>query len=317
MRAAALGVSRELQARTQGAPGRTCPSAYRYPPKVFDREPDIVSDTIYVAGGLYGNVEALECLQAMAKAEPDPVTIVFNGDFHWFDVDANDFDHVNREVLAHLALRGNVETEIAGEESGAGCGCAYPVDVSDAEVSRSNEILARLRDTARAFPDQRKRLAALPMNLVVRVGDARVGIVHGDASSLAGWGFAHDRLDDPSHAPWLGSSFRDAQVDIFASTHTCLPALREFEFGAVVNNGATGMPNHAGTRYGLITRIARHPHRGAGRLGGIERAGAHVDVLRVDYDHERWLARFLAAWPVGSPAHASYHRRIVEGPGFA
>src|SRR6185369_12011706 len=246
VRAAALGVSRELQARTQGAPGRTCPFAYRYSPKVFDREPDIVSDTIYVVDELYGNVEALECLQAMAKAEPEPVTIVFNGDFHWFDVEPAEFDRVNREVLAHPALRGNVETEIAGEESGAGCGCAYPMDVSDAEMSRSNEILSRLRETARAFPAWRKRLAALPMNLVARVGRSRVGIVHGDASSLAGWGFAHNRLDDPSHARWLESSFRDARVDIFASTHTCLPALRDYEFGAISNNGATGMPNHAG-----------------------------------------------------------------------
>jgi hypothetical protein len=155
------------------------------------------------------------------------------------------------------------------------------------------------------------------MNLVARLGSARVGIVHGDASSLAGWGFARDRLDDPSHARWLASSFRDARVDIFASTHTCLPALREFEFGAVSNNGATGMPNHAGTHYGLITRIGRKPHRGTGRLRGLERAGVHVEVLRVDYDHDRWLERFSSAWPEGSPAHASYHRRIVEGPGFA
>jgi hypothetical protein len=313
----ALDGSRDPQARRGEPPGRACPFEYRYSPKVFDREADIVADAIYVVGGLYGNIEALERVQAMAKAEPEPVTIVFNGDFHWFDVESAEFDRVNREVLAHPALRGNVETEIAGEDSGAGCGCAYPMDVSDAEVSRSNEILTRLRETARAFPAWRKRLAALPMNLVARVGRSRVGIVHGDASSLAGWGFAHNRLDDPSHARWLESSFRDARVDIFASSHTCLPALRDYEFGAVSNNGATGMPNHAGTRYGLITRIARRPHRGAGRLRGIERAGAHVDVLRVDYDHERWLARFLAAWPEGSPAHASYHRRIVEGPGFA
>ncbi len=106
-------------------------------------------------------------------------------------------------------------------------------------------------------------------------------------------------------------------MDVFASTHTCLPALREFEFGAVANNGAAGMPNHASTHYGLITRISRHAHRGDGRLRGLERAGVHVDVLRVDYDHERWLERFLASWPEGSPAYASYHRRIVEGPRFA
>lgn len=303
------------EARDAGAaPGRVCPTSYRYSPKVFDRPAEIVAGTIYVVGGLYGNVEALERVLAMAAGEPEPVTLVFNGDFHWFDVDARDFEHVSRTVLAHAAIRGNVETEIAHEDSGAGCGCAYPVDVSDAEVSRSNEILARLRETARAQPVWRERLGALPMHLVAEVGGARIGIVHGDAASLAGWGFAHDRLGDPAHARWLASAFRDAHVDVFASTHTCLPALRAFDFGVVANNGAAGMPNHAGTRFGIVTRIGRDVYRGFDRIGGVHRVGIHVDALRVDYDHERWMARFLASWPESSAAHASYHRRLADGP---
>ena len=317
MRQEALRPPREAQGRPHEAPGRVCPVEYRYSPRVFDRPPEIVSDTIYVVGGLYGNVEALERILAMAQGEPRPVTLVFNGDFHWFDVDTADFERVTAAVLAHAALRGNVETEIANEESGAGCGCAYPVDVSDAEVTRSNEILARLRETARRFPALRERLRALPMHLVAQVGEARIGIVHGDARSLAGWGFAHDRLADPAHARWLESAFHDARMDVFASTHTCLPALRAFECGVVSNNGAAGMPNHAGTRFGLLTRVSRHAYRGFDRMRGLEHAGVHVDVLRIDYDHDRWAGRFLASWPESSPAHASYYRRIVEGPRFA
>ncbi len=302
--------------RGRPQPGRVCPTEYRYSPKAFDRPPEIVSDTIYVVGGLYGNVEALERVLAMAAGEPVPVTLAFNGDFHWFDVDTADFERISKTVLAHHAIRGNVETEIAAEDTGAGCGCAYPVDVSDAEVSRSNEILARLRETARSLAPWRERLGALPMHLVARVGDARIGIVHGDAHSLAGWGFSGDRLDDPAHARWLESAFRDARVDVFASTHTCLPALRAFDWGVVSNNGAAGMPNHAGTRFGLLTRISRHAYRGFDRVRGLERAGVHIDVLRIDYDHDGWERRFLASWPESSPAHASYYRRIVEGPRF-
>jgi hypothetical protein len=284
---------------------------------VFDRAPEIVSDTIYVIGGLYGNVEALEQTLAMAAAEPGPVALAFNGDFHWFDVDARDFEQVSRTVLAHHALRGNVETEVAAEDSGAGCGCAYPVDVSDAEVLRSNEILERLRETARSLASWRERFARLPMHLVAQVGAARVGIVHGDAASLAGWGFAHDRLDDAGHARWIESAFRDARVDAFASTHTCLPALRAFDGGVVANNGACGMPNHAGTRFGIVTRIGTARHAGPWSLRGLERCGVHIEALRVDYDHDRWMERFLAAWPEGSAAHASYYRRMVNGPRFA
>jgi hypothetical protein len=290
---------------------------------VFDRAPQVTADALYVVGGLYGNVEALAALEELAAAERGSSAIVFNGDFHWFDVDPADFAQVSARVLAHPALRGNVETEIAGEDSGAGCGCAYPLDVADAEVSRSNEILERLRGTARLDPPLRARLAELPMHLTARVGAARVGIVHGDAASLAGWGFAQDQLDRPSHARWVESMFREAHVDVFASTHTCLPALRRFEWlggrggmGVVANNGAAGMPNFSGALHGVVTRIALEPFAGAGRLYGERIAGVHVEALALAYDHERWLARFLAQWPEGSPAHASYFRRIVEGPRF-
>lgn len=300
-------------------PGRSCPTAYRYPPRSLDRAPELVADTLLVVGGLYGNVEALQEVLAMAAREAGPVAIAFNGDFHWFDAAAADFRSVSEEVARHAAIRGNVETEIAGEDSGAGCGCAYPADVTDAEVARSNEILARLRVTARAFPEARAALAALPMNLVARVGDARVGIVHGDASSLAGWGFAHGALDDPAHRRWLESAFADSRVDVFASSHTCLPALRAFDFGrgavAVANNGAAGMPNFAGEPFGVVTRVSVRPARDA--LYGTRVAGAFVDALAVRYDAVAWQRRFLASWPEGSAAHRSYFRRIAEGPAFA
>ena len=300
----------------RASPGRLCPLSYRYSPRVFNRAADLVADTVYVVGGLYGNVDALEPLHAMARAEG--AVLVFNGDFHWFDVARADFASIEAGVNAHPRLRGNVETEIATEDSGAGCGCAYPLDVSDAEVSRSNEILGSLRETARGFAAPREALAKLPMHLVAEVGDARIGIVHGDASSLAGWGFAHDRLDDAAHARWVASMFRESRVDVFASTHTCLPAFRHFAFeggeGVVANNGAAGMPNFADASFGLVTRISTRASRA--RLFGIETRGVHVDALALRFDTARWVDRFLASWPEGSPAHASYFRRITQGPRF-
>lgn len=312
-----------MSAAARGAetrPGRTCPLAYRYSPRVFDRAPDFQAGPLYVVGGLYGNVEALDAIEALAAREATAPAIVFNGDFHWFDADRRDFESLSERVLAHHALRGNVETEIAGEDSGAGCGCAYPLDVSDEDVSRSNEILDRLRATARGNAALRARLAALPMHLVARVGDARVGIVHGDATSLAGWGFAHDQLQRASHARWVESMFREARVDLFASTHTCLPALRRFAWpggeGLVANNGAAGMPNFSGTRFGLLTRIATRPFAGPECVASEAIAGVHVEAIRIDYDHGAWLARFLSSWPEGSAAHRSYFRRIVDGPRY-
>ena len=299
------------------APGRLCPLSYRYSPRVFDRAPDLEAETLYVVGGLYGNVEALQALEARLAQERGEVAVVFNGDFHWFDVAAPDFERIARGVARHHALRGNVETEIAGEEGGAGCGCAYPMDVADDDVSRSNEILARLRETARSLPGERERAASLPMHLVARVGEARVGIVHGDAASLAGWGFACDRLDDPGHGRWVESMFEAARVDAFACTHTCLAAWRAFRGGVVANNGAAGMPNFEGTRFGLATRISVRRETPTGSRFGIERRGVRIDAVALHYDAARFEARFLASWPPGSPAHTSYFRRISRGPRHA
>ena len=65
--------------------GRMCPADYRYPPTVFDRPPDFAANVLYVVGGLYGNLPALDCVERLAGAER--ATVVFNGDFHWFDAE--------------------------------------------------------------------------------------------------------------------------------------------------------------------------------------------------------------------------------------
>lgn len=300
------------------AAGRSCPLDYIYPSAVFDRTPEIEADTLYVVGGLYGNLAALDAVERLAAAEPEPPTIVFNGDFHWFDAEPHWFAEIERRVARHPALRGNVETEIArGDDIGAGCGCAYPPDVDDGVVRRSNEILAELR--AAMPPAARARLAQLPMHRVARVGRLRIGIVHGDATSLAGWGFAQDGLDNPAARPWLGEVRTASRIDVFASTHTCLAALRDFALPhgrlTVINNGAAGMPNFFASTFGVVTRIASGPSPHPA-LYGLIRDGVHIDALALDYDRTAFLERFAARWPEGSPAHLSYYRRIDAGPDY-
>jgi hypothetical protein len=305
---------------TDALPGRSCPLSYRYSPAVFSRPAELQAETLYVAGGLYGNVPALDAIDALVNDEPVAPTLVFNGDFNWFNTDNKSFETINRRVLDHRALRGNVETELAGDDGKAGCGCAYADSVSDAEVGRSNEILRSLRASAARFPALRKQLGALPMHACAQVGALRIGIVHGDAESLAGWRFAHDQLDAPDNIAWLEQAFSAANVDLFASSHTCLPVVRQFEFQrrpcGVINNGAAGMPNFADTKFGLVTRISTltSPHR---PLYGFALRGVHVDAIAVHYDQARWTEMFRANWPPGSPGHESYFRRIILGPGYA
>ena len=316
-----------------GIAGRSCPAGYGYGVAVFRRAPDFACDSLYVIGGLYGNPEALDAIEAMAAQEAQqtpqtqtPPTLAFNGDFHWFDASDAAFAAIQRRVLRHIALRGNVETELAADDAGFGCGCGYPDDVGDDEVERSNRILLRLRATAMRHPRERLLMGALPMHAVAQVAGARIGIVHGDAQALAGWGFAQRSLDDPGQRETLLRQFGESGIDVFASSHTCLPALRRFDAAgtthAVINNGAAGMPNFEGMRHGVISRIASTPapaslpvlHEAAWPVAG---SMLHVAALAVRYDHAGWRARFLADWPPGSPAHLSYFRRIEEGPAYS
>jgi hypothetical protein len=298
--------------------GRTCPADYRYPASVFDRPAELTADVLYVVGGLYGNLAALAEIEQLAAAEH--ASIVFNGDFHWFDAEPDWFAEVARHAAHHHTIRGNVETEIArGADVGAGCGCAYPASVDEDTVRRSNEILVDLRRTALALPSVAVRLGALPMHLVADVGGLRIGIVHGDATALAGWSFAHDTLDQTDTPALLQTIRSAAHIDVFASTHTCLAALRDYPLPAgrmtVINNGAAGMPNFTGSRAGLITRIARTPSPHTA-LYGLMRDGVYIDGIPLAYDHELFLKHFLARWPAGSAAHASYFQRIVSGPPY-
>ena len=305
------------------SPGRSCPLQYRYAPDVFARAADIHAETIYVIGGLYGNVPALSAILELADAESIPPTLVFNGDFNWFNIDNDGFQAVNREVLRHTALRGNVETELAqpaGAEGIAGCGCSYPDYVDDADVARSNTIMARLQITAHAFPELTETLTSLPMHVVAEVGGSRFGVVHGDAESLAGWRFAHDGLHDPENIAWLQQICRDAKLAGFVSSHTCLPTFRRFADTGnghfVINNGAAGMPNFSRTQYGLISRISVNPAgEGLSQYGGMA-ANVYVDAIPVHYDAEKFQKSFIENWPQGSAAHHSYFQRIVDGPAY-
>jgi hypothetical protein len=319
-------------------PGRSCPLRYRYSPAVFRRPPDLRADTLYVIGGLYGNVEALHEILAMkAREEVDglEVSLFFNGDFNWFDIDGQSFDEINETVLTHAAIQGNVEAELDSDDD-VGCGCAYPSYVDQAIVDYSNAIIESLRACAGRRPELVRRIAALPMHALVEMGGENIGIIHGDPESLAGWGFAVENLHPldrdlrsrlgctDAHAATTAAQvagyFGDAQVRAFACTHTCLPFMQDFSVGGqsrmVVNNGSAGMPNFRATTAGLITRFSVDPRPPATGLYGSLLGNIRVDAIPVAYDHEAWLRRFAANWPTGSAAERSYAKRIADGPEF-
>ncbi len=72
------------RAEQGGRPGRSCPISYRYGPEALRHCAEIEADTLYVAGGLYGNSFALDTLLNLVARDPG-ARLVFNGDFNWFD----------------------------------------------------------------------------------------------------------------------------------------------------------------------------------------------------------------------------------------
>lgn len=289
--------------------GRDCPLDYRLAANAFAGEPLFACDALYVAGGLYGNRQALVALQQCLAAEPG-ARLVLNGDAHWLDRDPAIFAQIEQGLGPHLALRGNVETELGRPtESGAGCGCAYPANVADAVVQRSNAIQHALQRTVQSLPGMPERLAARPSTALVSVAGQRVAISHGDEQSLAGWGCSREALAEPQRQQQLDAWLGSGNIRVLASSHTCSAVALNLSHGALINNGAAGLPNFADGRYGLVTRIASTAHPAA--LYRCQRDGLFIEALPLYYAHADFLADFDRQWPTGSPAAQSYRSRIL------
>ncbi|MFO7527956.1 MAG: hypothetical protein R6W86_04010 [Marinobacter sp.] len=303
--------------------GRICPLAYRYAPVDLCRQVSEGSaDVLYVIGGLYGNILALDEIERMAKAEEREgrrVQLVFNGDFNWFNASDELFRAVNERVLGHTVSLGNVEYEVANPSPGAGCGCVYPEFVDQGVVDRSNRIIERLQGVASVHPDIRKQLADLPRYRCLMFGGLKILVLHGDPESLAGWGLAHEAFSEGNEAT-LVDWFRLTGADAMVCTHTCLPVLWSGmvarQARLVVNNGSAGMGNLHRDPRGLITRISVSGPS-VEPVAALECRDLNFSLVPVAFDHRAWLTRFDALWPSGSDAEVSYRNRLLNGTSLA
>lgn len=307
--------------------GRSCPLAYRYAPETLGRDPvPVEADVVYVVGGLYGNLDALDAIEAMAEREVAAgrrVQLIFNGDFNWFNASDDLFEAVNRRVLAHTAQLGNVEYELANPSPGAGCGCAYPDFVDQGVVDRSNRIMERLKTVAARHPTLTRALADLPRFRCLFFGGLKILVLHGDPESLAGWGLAHEAFAAGNRTE-LDRWFQATGVDGIVCTHTCLPVLWQGQVHDqgqprprwVSNNGSAGMGILKDDPRGLVVRLSPLPPLDEAVVAmTCEAPGGplHLGLVPVAFDSGRWLSRFDRLWPAGSAAAVSYRARLACG----
>ena len=292
--------------------GRNCSLEYILRKDWTKKIKKLEAEVIYVVGGLYGNSYALEFIKKMA--EDENAKVVFNGDMHWFDVEKEDFLKIEELSKDSIKLLGNVEFELLNNTSSLGCGCNYPQDVSDGVVERSNIIHNIMKENIKGddiLNDIKERSKTLVLDFLGK----KIAITHGDEKSMSGWECSNDNLKLEFRKKELDSWFEENNIDILATTHTCLPVVYDNGKNIVINNGAAGMANIQGQTFGLITRIAKSSHEKA--IYSEYRNGLYVELVKVDFDIEKFKLWFEKVWPDDSPASISYKKRIINGTSLA
>lgn len=288
--------------------GRNCSLEYILQKDWTKKSEKLEEEAIYIVGGLYGNRYALEIINKMTHDEN--AKVVFNGDMHWFDVEKEDFLKIEELSKDSIKLLGNVEFELLNNTSSLGCGCNYPEDVSDGVVERSNVIHNMMKENIKGdqiLNDIKERSKTLVLDFFGK----KIAITHGDEKSMSGWGCSNENLKLVSRKKELDNWFKENDIDILATTHTCLAVVYDNGRNIVINNGAAGMANIKGETFGLFTRIAKNSHKKA--IYSEYRDGLYVELVKVDFNIEKFKLWFEKVWPDDSPASISYKNRIING----
>ncbi len=307
-------------------PAASCPARLpTYPSgRRFDAaRPDVAADVLYVVGGLYGNLAALDAVERLAA-----------------QADARPDGRVQRRLPLVRRRAGLVRRDRARRRAPS-CACAAtsrprsrapttsapaaaaPIPIRAARTSCSARTKS-WRAARRAIRGARARAPrGLPMHLVAQVGAlarrhrARRRRLARRLALRAGGA----RRSGASR-PGSPRSRRAAQVDVFASTHTCLAALRDFALPAgrltVINNGAAGMPNFAGTRLRRDHRASPTAPSRIRRSTACSATACSSTRIAVALRPAR-VSRSLPDALAGSarPAHMSYYQRIVARAGLS
>lgn len=267
----------------------------------IEKHTEVEVDEIFIAGGIYGNIFALEKLAKIAQNS----LVVLNGDYHWFDVGEH-FDAVEKLIKKHnfLALNGNVELGLSSDE--LSCNCNYPELESKETKIYAEQIYEILKNSLNA--EQKEILKPRKTSLNVKIGSKNLAIIHGDEKSVNGWGFDRANLNQKRLNEinlWLKSN----NFDIIASTHTCLSVACMLENGVFINNGSAGMPNFSEFRTGLVTRVAKTQNENALYRAKLDEI--YIELIRLKYDNKAFVSYFDKIWKPQSPAQKSYKNRIL------
>lgn len=195
-------------------------------------EPD---GPLLIFGGAYSNLEATAAVLAeVARLGIPPERVICTGDVVAYGADAVATATLVRDFGCHVVM-GNCEESLASGT--ADCGCGFP---EDSACQRLSSAWFTYADRT-VGTDLRTWMAGLPRRIDVKIGGARLAVVHGGAESINQFIFAS------TPASIKIAEIDRTGVDGIIGGHCGLPFTQVIEGRLWHNSGAVGMPANDGT----------------------------------------------------------------------
>ncbi|MEO0681576.1 MAG: metallophosphoesterase family protein [Pseudomonadota bacterium] len=190
-------------------------------------------------GGPVGNLQALEALQAEARAAGvGPEHWICTGDLAAYCGDPGAV-MARARALGFRCIKGNMEEALGAGD--AGCGCGF-------DAGTACDLLSRAwyaRCTAETTPRIAAWMAGLPARAVFRQAGRRFAVIHGGATQTAR--FLWPVTAEAELAAEIAAvEAQVGPVDGVVCGHSGLPFVREVAGTLWINAGTLGMPPHDG-----------------------------------------------------------------------
>jgi predicted phosphodiesterase len=197
-------------------------------------------------GGPYGNLQALTALRDVAEGLGlSPSSIVCTGDAVAYCAQPSETVEAIRSWGIQV-VAGNVELQLANEAGD--CGCNF---IKGSVCDRLSEQWFAFANSRITY-EQRDWMRALPPTRTVRIGDRKIGVVHGSHANVSEFLFRS--------SPWEKKrpNFASLECDIIVGGHCGIPFIEHREDKLWVNAGVIGMPANDGTRRGWYLLVTEH-----------------------------------------------------------
>lgn len=233
---------------------------------------------VWLFGGPYSNLQALEALQAEARRHGVPATnILCTGDTVAYC--GQPLETVR--TLMHWdipVLQGNCELSVAEGEDDCGCGFDEGSACSLLSVSWYRHTMAALGQ------DECTWMAQLPSRISFELAGLNVQLTHGSPAKLNEFVFAS------TAAEYKQALLEQIQADVVIAGHTGIPFGQALDKGYWLNAGTIGLPANDGTQsvwYLRLQPLSQDQDKLPGQNKEQNKAqGVRATWHRLEYDYK-------------------------------